>query len=276
MMNLNIDDDVRDAEDILNESLAFLGGQPVIDDSVVNYGPLSLQIAPKEGKANTLLADHLFSPALYLAERIERGLLPVRNSTVIELGAGTGLPSLLMASIPQHPSLVVVTDYPDEHILGNLRKNVDHNRRSFQPGCNVQCAGFEWGTDAGPLLKMLPAEDESNRGYDVMILSDLLHFHASHDVLIASIESLLRRSKDARVHVSAGKYTHRNVCDEFLLKGQVAGLSFEEIDGSVEEVGWKGTMTVAGLDKDSLAIATRFIRRGIPTWVGKQGCHSRR
>ena len=32
-------------------------------------------------KANTLLADHLFSPALFLAERIERGLLTVRGQT---------------------------------------------------------------------------------------------------------------------------------------------------------------------------------------------------
>lgn len=28
-------------------------------------------------KANTLLADHLFSPALVLAELVERGVLPV-------------------------------------------------------------------------------------------------------------------------------------------------------------------------------------------------------
>jgi hypothetical protein len=32
-------------------------------------------------KANTLLADHLFSPALFLAERIERGLIPVEGKT---------------------------------------------------------------------------------------------------------------------------------------------------------------------------------------------------
>jgi hypothetical protein len=32
-------------------------------------------------KAHTLLADHLFSPALYLAERIERGLVPAKSRT---------------------------------------------------------------------------------------------------------------------------------------------------------------------------------------------------
>jgi hypothetical protein len=34
-------------EDILNDSLAFLGGDPVVDDNVVTYGPLTLTIAPK-------------------------------------------------------------------------------------------------------------------------------------------------------------------------------------------------------------------------------------
>ena len=32
-------------------------------------------------KANTLLADHLFSPSLLLAERIERGLVPVSGKS---------------------------------------------------------------------------------------------------------------------------------------------------------------------------------------------------
>lgn len=36
-----------DSEVILNESLAFLGEQPVIDDNIVHYGPLTLQIAQK-------------------------------------------------------------------------------------------------------------------------------------------------------------------------------------------------------------------------------------
>ncbi|KAF8068931.1 hypothetical protein FPV67DRAFT_1668980 [Lyophyllum atratum] len=267
---MDVNDDFS-SEDILNDSLAFLGGQPVIDDSVVNYGPLSLRIAPKEGKANTLLADHLFSPALYFAERIERGLLLVRGSKVIELGAGSGLPSLLMATIPDHPSLVVVTDYPDEHILGNLEKNVEHNRPSYQPGCHVECAGYEWGTDPTALLKLLPTPSNNDlpAGFDIMILSDLLHFHGSHDALIASITSLLSRSKDSRVHVSAGKYTHQNVCDDFLLKGQRAGLVFDEIHADPEEAGWKGTLAVGGLDKDGLAIR----KANCYCWIGRWADH---
>ena len=34
-------------EDILSDSLEFLGGKPVIDDSKILYGPLVLSLAPK-------------------------------------------------------------------------------------------------------------------------------------------------------------------------------------------------------------------------------------
>ncbi len=100
-------------EDFFSDALEFLGDRPVIDDSAVCYGPLVLTLARKvrtifyissslhsacskekwvqlsnivirpksNNKANTLLADHLFSPALCLAERIERGLLPAEHRT---------------------------------------------------------------------------------------------------------------------------------------------------------------------------------------------------
>ncbi|KAG6861405.1 hypothetical protein C0995_000534 [Termitomyces sp. Mi166 len=258
-----------DPEVILNESLAFLGGQPVVDDSVVYYGPLTLQIAQKQGKANTLLADHLFSPALYLAERIERGLFPAQTgSTVVELGAGTGLPSLLLATTSDHPALVVATDYPDENILENLKKNLEKNRPNFQPTCRVECVGYEWGTNADLLLKLLqdPSKNQTPRqGYDIVILSDLLHFHGSHDVLISSIQALLSRLENSKVHVSAGKYTHRNVCEDFLRKGREAGLVFEEVLAGPEEAGWNGTMKVGGLDQEALAIR----KANCYYWVGR-------
>ena len=71
---------------------------------------------------------------------------------VIELGAGCALPSLLLSTLSEPPSLVVVTDYPDEGILGNLKRNVEKNRNVVTKGCSVQSYGYEWGTDASHLL----------------------------------------------------------------------------------------------------------------------------
>ncbi|CAA7264284.1 unnamed protein product [Cyclocybe aegerita] len=236
-----------ETEDILSEALEFLGGKPIIDDTIIRYGPLVLTLAPKEGKANTLLADHLFSPALFLAERIERGLLDLGGATVIELGAGSALPSLLLSTQPNPPTLIVVTDYPDEGILGNLKQNVERNRSSVADGCRVECRGYEWGTDHSGLLQL-------SKTYDVVILSDLLHFLTSHDVLVSSIEALLAMKRGAKVYVGAGKYTHTDVCDNFLEKGRMAGLVFEEITVPSEEMKWMGQLEVPSLDAEALAL----------------------
>lgn len=51
----------------------------------------------------------------------------------------------------------------------------------------------------------------NNEGYDVMILSDLLHFSNSHDELISSIRMLLAKNKDARAYIGVSRIYH---CDE--------------------------------------------------------------
>jgi len=46
--------ELEDAEDILNESLAFLGGEPVLDNDVVHYGQIRLRIAPKVSECRSV------------------------------------------------------------------------------------------------------------------------------------------------------------------------------------------------------------------------------
>ncbi|KAF8437986.1 hypothetical protein L210DRAFT_3622052 [Boletus edulis BED1] len=222
-----------DVEDILSDALEILGGERVKDPGYVQYGPLRLTVAPKDGKANTLLADHLFSPALVLAELVERGVLPVAGRRIIELGAGCALPSLLAATIDPPPSLIVATDYPDDGILGNLKANVDRNKPHYRSPCQVYGVGFEWGSDIAPLFT-LP-------GYDIVIMSDLLHFDSSHEVLMLALSSLLAKSSQTRVYVAAGNYTAPHVCDNFINLGTHAGLIWEEKTSEQEET-WMGSM----------------------------------
>ncbi|KAF8162447.1 hypothetical protein K438DRAFT_1618334 [Mycena galopus ATCC 62051] len=224
-------------------------------------------------KANTLLGDHLFSPGLFLAERIERGLLPAHELKVIELGAGGALPSLLLSTRSTPPTTIVVTDYPDPGILENLVRNVERNSHLVSHGCNVRCCGYEWGTDVAPLLcvcRMTASSDvdlPAGPGYDIIILSDLLYFHSSHVVLVSSIGALLARSPEARVHVAAGNYTKPEVCDNFLRLSANAGFIFEEIFSSDEEREWLGNSPVSGLDKTALTIRKAACRY----WVGRRG-----
>ncbi|KAK0203661.1 hypothetical protein DFS33DRAFT_1333035 [Desarmillaria ectypa] len=251
-------------EDIFNDALSFIGESKILDDSEICYGPLRLTVAPKEGKANTLLADHLFSPSLFLAERIERALIPVQGRKVVELGAGCALPSLLMSTLPQPPSLVVVTDYPDDGIMKNLKENVNRNRAHVSDGCITFCEGYEWGMDAHSVLSLTGSE---TMGYDVVILSDLLHFHSSHNVLVASLKSLLRRTVDSRVYIAAGKYTSLNVCDNFMRVASSEGFSIEEVVPNGQDEPWLGIMEVANLDKEALSIRKAACRFWIGRWA---------
>ncbi|KAF4597905.1 hypothetical protein EYR38_006297 [Pleurotus pulmonarius] len=265
-----------DVEDILNDSLILLGGEPVSENELIQYGPLKLTVAPKDGKANTLLADHLFSPSLLLAELIERNLIPAKGKAVLELGAGCALPSLLLATLAfEAPSLVVVTDYPDDTILSNLRSNVERNREAFQPSCSVQWAPFEWGSDVSHIKSILP---EGRRdGYDILILSDLLHFDRSHDVLISSLIFLLRRSTDSRAYIAAGSYTRPEVRDTFLRKVEEAGLRVDPGSGSAADslglaqvacdTQWLGKLQVSGLDREQLAARKAVCRYWTARWA---------
>ena len=92
-------------------------------------------------------------------------ILTLPTYPVVELGAGTGLPSILLSTrkpiappsplaneTPSPTSLIVVTDHPDPTILGNLQANVARNQHLVAPGCTLTCAGYEWGTDVGHLL----------------------------------------------------------------------------------------------------------------------------
>ncbi|KAI0676575.1 hypothetical protein C8Q78DRAFT_31385 [Trametes maxima] len=254
---------MEDVDDFLSDSAALFGEKPV-DDGTIRYGPLVLTVAPKEGKANTLLADHLFSPSLLLAEFIERGTISLEGRSAVELGAGCALPSLLSSTLEDPPALVVITDYPDDTILKNLTANAERNKPHFNSRCTVHVLGYEWGKDVSPLLKVVESRRPNDGGFDVVIMSDLLHFDSSHDVLLRSLSALLRRCPHARAYVAAGKYTKAHVCDRFVEEAAKAGIALEE--GVVESV-WKGELEVSGggLDREQLAA-----RKGMSRWwVGR-------
>ena len=178
------------------------------------------------------------------------------------------------------PRLVVITDYPDDTIMNNLRENVARNRPHVSEECETHCLGYEWGKDITPLLyastpqpwiaivlilslrSLVPDE----QGYDIVILSDLLHFDSSHDVLISSLTSLLRKSATARTYVAAGKYTLPHVCDHFLREGEASGIVWEE--GEDDPV-WRGYLQVkgGGLDREQLGVRKGMCR----WWIGRWG-----
>jgi nicotinamide N-methyltransferase len=110
---------------------------------------------------------------------------------------------------------------------------------------------------------LLPA---GSNGFDVVFLSDLLHFNTSHGALLTSLRSLLARTPYARAYVGAGKYTAAAVCADWVRAADAVGLAMDEVlDGSA----WAGQLDVvwSGTRLDAEALTTR--KQNCRLWVGR-------
>lgn len=121
----------------------------------------------------------------------------VKGKTVLELGAGAGLPSIT-ASL-HGATTVVATDYPDGDLIENLQINVTA-RHTVLPKGDMHAAGHLWGADPSELFSYLPPQD-SSKVFDVLILADLLFNHSEHAKLLQTLSRTLKRTSEARALV---------------------------------------------------------------------------
>ena len=93
-----------------------------------------------------------------------------------------------------------MTDYPDADLVENLQQNI--NSCSLLPknenGKSVAAEGYLWGADTKPLLRHLP---DPAKGFDTLILADLLFNHHCHEALVSTILLTLARAEGARTLV---------------------------------------------------------------------------
>lgn len=118
----------------------------------------------------------------------------VHGKTVLELGAGAGLPSLVCAL--KGARKVVATDYPDQELIRNLEENVSSAHVPDQSCVTTQ--GFLWGNEPKHLIEELP---EPDKAFDLLILADLIFNHSEHRKLISTIQSTLRKGSNAQALV---------------------------------------------------------------------------
>ncbi|BFZ56904.1 hypothetical protein PYCC9005_003954 [Savitreella phatthalungensis] len=202
---------------------------------------ITIKILPKEGKALTLIADAIFSPALVLAECIFTGLLNVRGRSLIELGCGTGLVGL--AAARHGATTAFLTDFDADEILDNPRENLRDNLELLSGAC-VVVAGHTWGTSADRVIEQHRQIGQSRDGrFDIVVLSDILWYDSSHRDILSSTEALLRTGGE--VWISSGRYTKN--AEGFLALAQTIGFMHNEI---TLESDWHGPPTT-GMGKMS-------------------------
>lgn len=169
-------------------------------------------------------AHLLWNGARVMAEYLDEDPARVRGKTVLELGAGAGLPSLVAASLGA--AKVVATDFPDPDLVANLQKNIDGSPDGAAG--RLDALGFVWGRDPGPLLARLPDPDAG--GFDRLFLADLLFRHAEHGALVRTIVETMRpRAGRAYVFFTSYRPWKQALDMAFFDRARAAGLVVDRL-----------------------------------------------
>ena len=125
--------------------------------------------------------------SMWLADAAQTGRVQMRGSRVLELGAGLGLPGMLLGTLAEEwPERVVLSDFALP-LLENLRQNVALNAASFE----AAAAAGEQSEDGEPLAPTIvdvaglnwdETTDEVEATYDVPLLKTVLRQSTSHPV----------------------------------------------------------------------------------------------
>lgn len=134
------------------------------------------------------LYGHILTHAcLYLTKFIEKNASDlIVNKTVLEVGSGGALPSILSAHLGA--KYVISTDYPDPNLINNINKNIIENKVSK----NCSALGFIWGNSTDEIVSTLKEKtNNTNKTFDVIILSDVIFNHSEHLKLLKTCRELL-------------------------------------------------------------------------------------
>lgn len=161
---------------------------------------------------NPLWGHHLWNAGRIVSKYLESRKFLIESKTVLELGAGAGLPSLVCAILGA--KAVVVTDYPDPDLIENLQYNIEHcqvaNKAEDEVDIKniITAKGYLWGADPSLLLAHIElgtcrVENSTGpiNGFDVLILADLLFNHSEHAKLVSTITQTLARSPQSEALV---------------------------------------------------------------------------
>ncbi|KAJ3857590.1 putative methyltransferase-domain-containing protein [Lentinula lateritia] len=234
-----------DPEEILNSSLETLYDyQPITlastgsvftytlknsKDSAIN---VTLYTPDTDASNWSLHASSIWASSQYLVDYIhdlhlESHIAAISQEKVrlLELGAGAGLPGIVIAKSYPDSILVTVSDYPDEKIIQTLSNNIEINRVSS----NCCAKPYAWGTDSGELLLGQPP-NQIPCLFDVVIAADTLWNSDLHTLFIDSLKRTLRKASGSRVHIVAGLHTGRYTLQSFLGTVSQSGFDIESVE----------------------------------------------
>ncbi|KAJ3076652.1 6-phosphogluconate dehydrogenase, decarboxylating [Podochytrium sp. JEL0797] len=219
---------------------------------------LSLPI-PDQDSSTMLMAHHVWQACFVLCRFIADSTIDVDGATVVELGAGGGLASLVAARCGARR--VVVTDYPDEGIVRALERSCERTltkESRYNPATNAEGAswdvlGHAWG-DKHTLEKI--TSRISPNSPIVVLMADLLWIPTAHMSLLSDVHSLLSLAASnatgakSKARITAGLHTTRETIDVFFRKARDSfGFTVQKVgEVKVGAFGLEDGMIEAGED----------------------------
>ncbi|KAL9934923.1 hypothetical protein V8E36_005999 [Tilletia maclaganii] len=227
-------DDTEDAFDIFEDGLLSIfdermpaagdPGQRIHFAHPALPATISYNIPNVHAKSNHLFAHYQWDSGVLLARMIASSSssmpLPdddlrcpaadLRNQTVLELGAGTGLPGLVAGCMSAEK--VLITDYDDPPLIDTIRANI---KEVCPDMLSVRGQGLTWGSEAHVDKALQSFGDETSQGFTRVLAADTLWVSSAHPALLQTMRSLLRRSPDSRILLLAGFHTGRPAISRF-------------------------------------------------------------
>ena len=143
-----------------------------------------------------LMAQFVWQSSISLAQYLlqNNDKLYLRDSNIIELGAGSGLPSLVCALF-QDKNSIEITDFPEDSIIQNLKRNISENL--LFPSQNLKVSGLQWG------------ESSLLQKYDLVLMADCLWLPKEHHNLLKTMSEVVKEDK-GRILCAYMNHDHNN------------------------------------------------------------------
>lgn len=166
----------------------------------------------------------------------------VAGKSVLELGAGLGLPGL--TSVLLGAKLSLITEYPDEAIVKMLEQNRRANlNEEEQTRCRVM--GHAWGEPVDALIEV-----NGGNQFDLVFVADCIWMVEQHELLLQTCLRTLNRD-GGRIVLTCFPHTGKlnverffclltdagMVYEPFKAKIPVEGISFTDSDGEPVSLG---------------------------------------